>query len=77
MGRGKLGSGADWPKSPSLFPAWVKSSNLGIKQVLVSVLAFPFRSLESNRHFTNVIFSRAVAGRQVLEFEGLLVNHVS
>lgn len=63
MGRGKLGSGADSPKSQNLCPAWVKSSNLGIKQVLVSVLALPFRSLESSRHFTNVIFSCAVAGQ--------------
>lgn len=63
MGRGKLGSGADWPKSLSLCPAWVKSSDLSIKQVLVSVLELPFRSLESSRHFTNVIFSCAVAGQ--------------
>lgn len=54
---------ADWPRPPNLCPAWIKSPNLGVKQILVSRLALPLKSLESRRHFMNVISDRVVVRR--------------
>lgn len=56
---------ADWPGLPSLCPAWVRSPDLGVKQVLVSALALPFRSLESSRHFTSIMSNYVVIGLMV------------
>lgn len=54
---------ADWPRPLKLCPAWIKSPNLGVKQILVSGWALPFKSLESRRHFMNVISDRVVVRR--------------